>query len=237
MAEEKSEGLEALYGTHGFLCEVLRLRGDIADAQRHGRRAVELAMERGSPFSRVEAAVFLGAVDLAVGDIDGATSTLEAALELARTRRTALWYEPRILATLADARLAAGDRAGARALITEARESLARGRGWRLSACDVELARVRLLAAEPAADRTAIEERARLPGDASRPTSAPCRIGRWRPSSAPVSLQPPSSARAKAADRPRPATPIRGGLEYTPAREERAWPATVRPRHGSSAHA
>ena len=60
LADEKDEGLEALYGTHGFLCEVLRLRGDLAGALAHGRRAAELAEERGSPFSRVEAAAFLG---------------------------------------------------------------------------------------------------------------------------------------------------------------------------------
>src|SRR5262249_40939132 len=74
-----------------------------------------------------------------------------------RNRRTALWYEPRILATLADAKLAAGDRSGARALLSEARELVDRGRGWRLGAFDVALARVRLLASEPAVDRTAIE--------------------------------------------------------------------------------
>src|SRR5439155_1366080 len=157
LADEKEGGLEALYGTHGFLCEVLRLGGDLGGALAHGRRAVELAEERGSPFSRVEAAAFLGAAQLAAGDVAAATSALEAALGLARTRRTALWYEPRILATLADARLAAGDRAGARALLAEARESVERGRGWRRSACDVELARVRLLASEPVPDRTAVE--------------------------------------------------------------------------------
>src|SRR5437867_2769402 len=157
LADEKEGGLEALYGTHGFLCEVLRLRGDLPGALAHGRRAVELAEERGSPFSRVEAAAFLGAAELAAGDVAPATSALETALGLARTRRTALWYEPRILATLADARLAAGDRSGARALLAEARESVERGRGWRLSACDVELARVRLLASEPVPDRTAVE--------------------------------------------------------------------------------
>jgi tetratricopeptide (TPR) repeat protein len=157
LADEKEGGLEALYGTHGFLCEVLRLRGDLPGALAHGRRAVELAEERGSPFSRVEAAAFLGAAELAAGDVATATSALETALGLARKRRTALWYEPRILATLADARRAAGDRSGARALLAEARESVERGRGWRLSACDVELARVRLLASEPVPDRTAVE--------------------------------------------------------------------------------
>jgi class 3 adenylate cyclase/tetratricopeptide (TPR) repeat protein len=154
LADEKDE---ALYGTHGFLCEVLRLRGDLAGALAHGRRAVELAEERGSPFSRVEAAAFLGAAELAAGDVATATRALETALGLARARRAALWYEPRILATLADAKRAAGDRSGARALLAEARESVERGQGWRLSACDVELARVRLLASEPVPDRTAIE--------------------------------------------------------------------------------
>jgi tetratricopeptide (TPR) repeat protein len=156
LADEKEGGLEALYGTHGFLCEVLRLQGDLAGALAHGRRAVELAEERGSPFSRVEAAAFLGAAELAAGDVATAARALETALGLARTKRTALWYEPRILATLADARLAAGDRSGARALLAEARESVERGRGWRLSACDVELARIRLLASEPVPDRSAV---------------------------------------------------------------------------------
>src|SRR6059036_298335 len=157
LADEEEGGLEALYGTHGFLCEVLRLRGDLPGALAHGRRAVELAEARGNPFSRVEAAAFLGAAELAAGDVVTATSGLETALGLARTRRTALWYEPRILATLADARRAAGDRSGARALLAEARATVERGRGWRLSICDVELARARLLASEPVPDRAAVE--------------------------------------------------------------------------------
>ena len=131
--------------------------GDLAGALAHGRRAVELAEERGSVFSQVEAAAFLGTVELANADLAATTRGLERALALARHRRTALWYEPRILATLADAKRAAGDRSGARALLAEARESVERGQGWRLSACDVELARVRLLASEPVPDRTAIE--------------------------------------------------------------------------------
>jgi adenylate cyclase len=157
LLSEEEGALQALYGTHAFLCEVLRLRGDVPGALAHGRRAVDLAEERGSVFSRVEAAAFLGAAELADGDLTAATSVLERALALARNRRAALWYEPRILATLADAKLAAGDRAGARALLSEARELVDRGRGWRLGAFDVALARVRLLASEPASDRTAIE--------------------------------------------------------------------------------
>src|SRR5207244_12864170 len=112
LADEEEGGLEALYGTHGFLCEVLRLRGDLAGALAHGRRAVEIAEERGSPFSRVEAGTFLGTAELAACDVARATRALEAALGLARKRRTALLYEPRILATLADAKLAADDRSG-----------------------------------------------------------------------------------------------------------------------------
>jgi class 3 adenylate cyclase len=157
LAEESEPALQAIYGTHGFLCEVLRLRGDLPRARAHGRLAVELAEERGSAFSRVEAAAFLGAAELAAGDLTSATSVLERGLALARQRRTALWYEPRILATLADARLAAGDRSGARAFLVEARELVDRGRGWRLGAFDVALAWVRLLASEPALNRIAIE--------------------------------------------------------------------------------
>ena len=157
LAEEEDGALHALYGTHGFLCEVLRLRGDLARRARSrppcrragGRARKPVLPGRGRRVSRRRRA-------------RGRRrrrrhERARAALALARTRRTALWYEPRILATLADAKRAAGDRSGARALLAEARETVERGRGWRLSACDVELARVRLLASEPVPDRTAIE--------------------------------------------------------------------------------
>jgi adenylate cyclase len=157
LTEESEDELQVLYGTHAYLSEVLRLRGDLPRALTHGRRAVELADERGSVLSRVEAAAFLGAAKLEDGDVIAATSVLERARGLARSRRTALWYEPRILATLAEAKLAAGDRSGARALLAEARQLVEQGRGWRLGAFDVALAWVRLLASEPASDRAAIE--------------------------------------------------------------------------------
>jgi hypothetical protein len=157
LAEESEPALHALYGTHAFLCEVARLRGDVPGACAHGRRAAALAEQHGSVFSRVEAAAFLGAAELVAGDPTAAANLLEGALALARDRRAALWYEPRILATLADAKLVGGDRAGARSLLSEARALVARGRGWRLGAFDVALTWVRLLASEPASDRTAIE--------------------------------------------------------------------------------
>ena len=157
LAEEGEPALHALYGTHAFLGEILRLRADLPGALAHGRRGVALAEEHGSVLSRVEAATFLGATELADGDLSRATSVLEPALALARDRRTALWYEPRLLATLADAKLAAGDRSEARALLSEARDLVDRGRGWRLGAFDVALAWVRLVASAPALDRTAIE--------------------------------------------------------------------------------
>ena len=47
-----------------------------------------------------------------------ATSVLERALALARSRRTALWYEARILATIEDAKPVIAS--GARALLSEA---------------------------------------------------------------------------------------------------------------------
>jgi class 3 adenylate cyclase len=158
LAEESEGGLQVLYGTHAFLSEVGRLRGDLPGALAHGRRAVELAEEQGSAFSRVEAAAFLGAAELAADDVGAAATRLERALALARARRTALWYEPRILATLADARRAAGDCSGARALLAEARELVDQRRGWRLGAFDVALAWVRLLASEPATGRAELED-------------------------------------------------------------------------------
>src|SRR5262249_16366829 len=157
LAEESERALQALYGTHAFLCEVLRLRGDLSGALTHGRRAVELAEAHGSVLSGGGAAAFPGAAELADGNLGAATSVLERALALARNRRTALWYEPRILATLADARLAAGDRSGARALLSQAHELVDRGRGWRLGTFDVALASAHLVAAEPTSDRAAIE--------------------------------------------------------------------------------
>ena len=157
LAEERERALHVVYGTHTFLCEVLRLGGDLPGALAHGRRAVELAEEGGSAFSRVEAAAFLGAAELANGDVSAATSLLERALALARDRRAGLWYEPRILATLADAKLAVGDRARAGALLSQARELADQGRGWRLGALDVALSWVHFLASEPVPDRGAIE--------------------------------------------------------------------------------
>jgi tetratricopeptide (TPR) repeat protein len=157
LAEESHVAVQALYGTHAFLCEVLRLRGDLPAALTHGRRAAALSEEHGSVFSRVEAAAFLGAAELADGDPTTATTVLERALALARNQRTALWYEPRILATLGDAKRLAGDRSEARAILAEARALVDRGRGWRLGAFDVALAWARLLAVEPASDRAAVE--------------------------------------------------------------------------------
>jgi class 3 adenylate cyclase/tetratricopeptide (TPR) repeat protein len=157
LADENERGFEALYGTRGFLCEVLRLRGETARALEHGRGAVELANDRGSPFSRVEAAVFLGSAELAAGDVVAATRTLETALALARAKRTALWYETRLVATLADAKRMAGDRLAASVLLAEAHDAAKTGRGWRSSACDVELCRVRFLASDPNPDPIEIE--------------------------------------------------------------------------------
>jgi class 3 adenylate cyclase/tetratricopeptide (TPR) repeat protein len=157
LVEESDPALQTLYGTHAALCEVLRLRDDLPSALAHGRRAIALAEERGSALSQVEAGTFLGSAALAAGDLPEATSRLEQALALARDRRTALWYEPRILATLADATLAAGDSSKAGALLSEAGRLVDRGRGWRLGAFDVARARLRLLAAEPGSRRATIE--------------------------------------------------------------------------------
>jgi hypothetical protein len=123
----------------------------------HGHRADELAEERGG--------ASLSGGGRGVSRRCGAHGRrphrahecAQAGARARSKRRTALWYEARILATLADARLAAGDRSGARALFAEAPELVDQGRGWRVGAFHVALAWVRLLALEPAPDRTGIE--------------------------------------------------------------------------------
>ncbi len=241
LAEEKDGGLEALCGTHGFLCEVLRLRGDLAGALAHGRRAAELAEERGSPFSRVEAAAFLGAAELTAGDVATATRTLETALGLARARRAALWYEPRILATLADAKRATGDRSGARGGTRRASWRRSRTRSESPTTAP-EPARSSPKRASPSSggeagdsapatsswpgsaslprspSRTAPRSRGRSsPWTPSRPSSAPIPTGRWRSSSARASLKHSLPRRAvltasRAAAARTPEDPHRGSL-------------------------
>ncbi|HKW94211.1 MAG TPA: adenylate/guanylate cyclase domain-containing protein, partial [Methylomirabilota bacterium] len=69
LAEEDEPALQALYGTHPFLCEVLRLRGDLPGALAHGRRGVELAEAHGNVLARVEATALLGAAEVEAGDL------------------------------------------------------------------------------------------------------------------------------------------------------------------------
>src|SRR5262249_20829765 len=69
VAEHRAPALHALYGPHAFVWGVARLGGDGPAALAHGRRAAALAEEHGSVFSRVEAAAFLGAAELADGDL------------------------------------------------------------------------------------------------------------------------------------------------------------------------
>jgi len=69
----------------------------------------------------IELAEFKCVISLHAEDVPllpSATSVLERALALARSRRTALWYEPRILATIADAKPVIAS--GACALLSEA---------------------------------------------------------------------------------------------------------------------
>ena len=140
------------------------------------------------PFSRVEAAVFLGAAELAAGDV-------ARGHERARNRAGARAHEAhRPVVRAAHPGDARGRKAhrrrsprGAR-LLDEARASVERGRGWRLGACDVELARVRLLASEPVPDPSAVASASR-PRTPSPPNWAPDTTSGWRRSSAPASLE------------------------------------------------
>ena len=135
---------------------MLRLRGDLPPPSPTAAVPPSWRKSAAVLFSRVEAAAFLGAAELAAGDLAAATSALEP-------RSGSRGSAHRAVVRASHPRDARGREAGrrrsrgARALLSEARELVDRGRGWRLGAFDVALAWVRLLASEPTSDRTAIE--------------------------------------------------------------------------------
>jgi tetratricopeptide (TPR) repeat protein len=133
-------------------------RADRPDtAVAHARQGLEIAERIGRALSVVFARAALGAALLASGDSSEAVPLLEAATALARERRVGLDYEARFLAWLADAYLAAGDPARARATATEATE-IGRQRGTRLFECYAQLALARALrVTDGASARPAIE--------------------------------------------------------------------------------
>jgi tetratricopeptide (TPR) repeat protein len=100
---------------HASLVDAAAFGGRAAGAMREARAAVESAEEYGSPYFTANAHRALGVAHLLAGEPSEAIVALEHALELIHDSRTALHLEPVILARLAEAYLATGDAARARA--------------------------------------------------------------------------------------------------------------------------
>lgn len=118
----------------GWQVELAGASGAMDGAIDEGRRALEVAERRGSPFSRVVALAYLGRAHALRGEGPAAVAALERSLALARTRRTGLEAEAAVLADLAEACRTTGDVERALRLANEAVE-VARRRGQRIDEC------------------------------------------------------------------------------------------------------
>jgi hypothetical protein len=98
----------------------------------HGQQSYEIAERMGSAYSRVWQTYFFGCAQPMAGELDDAIEAIECSIALAREARTALELETRRIASLAEARLEAGDVSRAIELADQS-ISVARGRGNRPS--------------------------------------------------------------------------------------------------------
>ena len=103
-------------------------------AERHAERALAMAAESGSPYVRVNALACRGVSHLVAGRFGTAAEDLEKALSFARSRKTGLESEARILADLANAYRLHGDLEQARRTAAEA-ILVAGARGARVPEC------------------------------------------------------------------------------------------------------
>jgi tetratricopeptide (TPR) repeat protein len=118
----------------GWQVELARASGATDGTIDDGRRALQVAERRGSPFSRVVALAYLGRAHALRAEWPEAVAALERSLALARARRTGLEAEAAVLADLAEASLGAGDGERALRLANEAVE-VARRRGQKIGEC------------------------------------------------------------------------------------------------------
>jgi adenylate cyclase len=100
----------------------------------HAERAVAMAADGGSPYVRVNALACRGVAHLISGRYEAAVDDLDKALSFARSRKTGLEAEARILADLANAYRLKGDLANAGRTAVEAIE-VASARAGRIPEC------------------------------------------------------------------------------------------------------
>jgi class 3 adenylate cyclase len=140
--EQKSQ--EAEGWNLGMGSDAAWMQGDAEAALTRAQQALEIAERIGSPFSRVLAQGFLGKAMILGGHAEEAIALLEDTLRTARERRIGLETEARLLASLAQALLAAGELDRARAI---AEEGVAAGQriGTPLYEVEAQLALARVL--------------------------------------------------------------------------------------------
>jgi tetratricopeptide (TPR) repeat protein len=156
LAREYDE-VENLVWALGVLPLLAAIKGRANGTPEHARRAVEIAEETGSTFSRVSAYMSLGNAHLLTGEWSEAAAASERALDIARETRAGLLAEASVLANLARAYLGLGNHHRARAAADEA-VSVGRRRGTRSFERNAHLVRARvLLEAEGAAAREEVE--------------------------------------------------------------------------------
>jgi tetratricopeptide (TPR) repeat protein len=96
------------WGLGGY-ATLARMNGEPGDSLARAREGAEIAERLGSSFSRLAAYMSLALGHNARAEWDEAISAATRWLEVMRQYRTALHYEPQMLALLAESRLGAGD--------------------------------------------------------------------------------------------------------------------------------
>ena len=124
--------------------DVAWAEGNVGLAQEHADRAFALAVKSGNPYLRVYAQACRGFSHIVTGKLTSAIEDLSVALAFARSRRTGLENEPRILADLANAYRLNGDSAAALVTVDQA-IALAVERRARVPECLARAVRASLL--------------------------------------------------------------------------------------------
>jgi adenylate cyclase len=142
LARSRAE-LDTLGWALPLLPHLAWLTGDGTDTSIEADEAVRIAEETDNPTSLVLSLEGLALTHLIAGRPVDAATACERALTMGRAQRSGLFAEASVLAILARARLAAGDRAGARATADEAVD-VSRRQGARVLECLALLTRAQV---------------------------------------------------------------------------------------------
>jgi adenylate cyclase len=161
-AAREAHQIDLIHQARKAWVELHWIRGDAARALHDATQAVQIAEQRGSPYSVAMAYAALGLAHLMGREPGEAISAMERALAEARQHRVGLEFEASMLAHLAEAQILSGDRVRARDTAEQAGQ-VARARHARVLECQaaIALARALLLARGPQATDAAAAALAR----------------------------------------------------------------------------